>query len=79
MKISQKAKEAILLGGTCAVTYLMVYVTRNVLGTVSNQMVGQGIFDKEFVGTLSSVFFISYAVGQLVNGTIGNYIKSKYI
>ena len=79
MKISQKAKEAILLGGTCAVTYLMVYVTRNVLGTVSNQMVGQGIFDKEFVGTLSSVFFISYAVGQLVNGTIGNYIKSKYM
>lgn len=79
MKISQKAKEAILLGGTCAVTYLMVYVARNVLGTVSNQMVGQGIFDKEFVGTLSSVFFISYAIGQLVNGTIGNYIKSKYM
>ena len=79
MKISQKAKEAILLGGTCAVAYLMVYVARNVLGTVSNQMVGQGIFDKEFVGTLSSVFFISYAFGQLINGTVGNYIKAKYM
>ena len=79
MKISQKAKEAILLGGTCAVAYLMVYVARNVLGTVSNQMVGQGIFDKEFVGTLSSVFFVCYAIGQLVNGTIGNYVKSRYM
>ena len=79
MKISQKAKEAIALGGTCAVTYLAVYVVRNVLGTVSNQMVGQGIFDKEFVGTLSSVFFICYAIGQLINGTIGNYVKAKYM
>ena len=79
MKISQKAKEAIALGGTCAVAYLVVYVVRNVLGTVSNQMVGQGIFDREFVGTLSSVFFICYAIGQLVNGTIGNYVKGRYM
>ena len=79
MKISQKAKEAVLLGGTCALAYLVVYVVRNVLGTVSNQMVGQGIFDREFVGTLSSVFFICYAIGQLVNGTIGNYVKGRYM
>ena len=79
MKISQKAKEAIALGGTCALAYLVVYVVRNVLGTVSNQMVGQGIFDREFVGTLSSVFFICYAIGQLVNGTIGNYVKGRYM
>lgn len=79
MKISQKAKEAILLGGVCAIAYLAVYLARNVLGTVSNQMVGQGIFDKEFVGSLSSTFFVAYAVGQLINGMIGDRIRAKYM
>ncbi len=79
MKISQKAKEAILLGGVCAIAYLAVYLARNVLGTVSNQMVGLGIFDKEFVGSLSSAFFITYAIGQLFNGAIGDHIKSNYM
>ena len=59
VKVSQKAKEAILLGGVCAIAYLAVYLARNVLGTVSNQMVGLGLFDKEFVGSLSSTFFIT--------------------
>ena len=79
MKVSQKAKEAILLGGVCAIAYLAVYLARNVLGTVSNQMVGLGIFDKEFVGSLSSTFFITYAIGQLINGTIGDRIKGNYM
>ena len=79
LKISQKAKEAILLGGVCAIAYLAVYVARNVLGTVSNQMVGLGLFDKEFVGTLSSTFFITYACGQLINGAIGDRIRGKYM
>ncbi len=79
VKISQKAKEAILLGGVCAIAYLSVYLARNVLGTVSNQMVGLGIFDKEFVGSLSSTFFVTYAIGQLINGGIGDKIKGKYM
>ncbi|MBQ4316952.1 MAG: MFS transporter, partial [Clostridia bacterium] len=77
--MSKKAKEAILLGGICCISYLSVYVARNVLSTVSPQMIKEGIFDKEFVGTLSSVFFIAYALGQLINGIIGDRIKAKYM
>ncbi len=78
-KISKKAKEAILLGGVCTISYLAVYLARNVLSTVSTQMVSEGIFDKEFVGSLSSVYFIAYAIGQLINGIIGDRIKAKYM
>ena len=77
--ISKKAKEAIMIGTICCIAYLSVYVSRNVLGTVSPQMIKEGIFDKEFVGTLSSVFFVAYAVGQLINGIIGDRIKAKFM
>ena len=79
IKISKKAKEAILLGGVCTIAYLAVYIARNVLSTVSTGMVSEGIFTKEFVGSLSSVYFIAYAIGQLINGIIGDRIKAKYM
>ena len=79
LKLSKKAKDALTLGTLCCVAYLAVYVARNVLSTVSPQMTKEGIFDKEFVGTLSSVFFIAYAVGQLINGFIGDHIKARYM
>ncbi len=78
-KISKKAQEAIMLGGMCAISYLAVYLARNVLSTVSTQMVSEGIFNKEYVGSLSSVYFIAYAIGQLINGIIGDRIKAKYM
>lgn len=68
-----------MLGSVCCISYLTVYIARNVLSTVSPQMIKEGIFDKEFVGTLSSVFFVAYAIGQLINGIIGDRIKAKYM
>ena len=38
MKISQKAKEAVFLGTLCSVSYLAVYIARNVLGAVTPMM-----------------------------------------
>lgn len=78
-KISSAAKRAIMLGGMCSLSYLAVYVARNVLGAVTPQLIESGVFTTEFIGQLSSVYFITYAVGQLVNGVIGDRIKSKYM
>ncbi|MBQ8893481.1 MAG: MFS transporter [Clostridia bacterium] len=79
MKISTSAKNAILIGGTCSVSYLAVYVARNILSAISPQMIEDGIFTTGSIGTLSSVYFITYAVGQLINGIIGDKIKAKYM
>ena len=79
IKISQSAKKAILLGGLCAFSYLAVYVARNILSAVSPQMIEGGSFTNENIGTLSSVYFISYATGQLINGYVGDKIKAKWM
>lgn len=79
MKLSNEAKKAVMLGSMCALSYLAVYVARNILGAVSPQMIESGFFTTESIGTLSSVYFITYAFGQLINGRIGDRIRSKYM
>lgn len=79
MTVKPAAKQAIKIGCMCFASYLAVYVAKNVLGAVSPEMIEKGIITTENVGTLSSVYFITYAIGQLINGRIGDKIKSKYM
>lgn len=79
LKLSPEANHAFQIGTLCSVAYLAVYVARNILGSVSPQMIEQGIFTEAQIGTLSSVYFIAYAVGQLINGAIGDKVKGKYM
>ena len=79
MKISKDALNAIRIGGLCSLSYLAVYIARNVLGAVSPKMIESGAFKTEQIGMLSSIFFTTYALGQLINGFIGDKIKAKYM
>lgn len=79
MKLSTEAKKAILIGGLCALAYLAVYVARNILSAVTPEMIASGIFTTEAIGTMSSLFFIAYAIGQLINGLLGEKIKAVYM
>lgn len=78
MKISQNAKKAIMIGSLCSVSYFAVYIARNILGAVTPQMVEEG-YSEAFIGRISSLYFVTYAVGQLINGAIGDRIKAKYM
>lgn len=75
----QQVKVAICIGIMCAVSYLAVYVARNILSAVSPQIKGGGILDEAQYGTLTSVYFFVYAIGQLINGAIGDKISAKYM
>lgn len=77
--LKKEAKNAFYLAIVCFISYLAVYFLRNVLGTVTPQMIEGGNFTTEHIGTLSSVFFICYAIGQFINGIIGDKIKAKYM
>lgn len=79
MTVSAGARKAILIGGMCSLSYLAVYIARNTLGAVSPQMIEEGLFSTEEVGLLSSIYFITYAVGQLINGIIGDRVKAKHM
>lgn len=76
--MTDNAKKAIKIGTLCFFAYLAVYFARNVLGVVTPAMQAQG-FSKNDIGLASSIFFYTYAVGQLINGAIGDKIKAKYM
>jgi sugar phosphate permease len=75
---TDNAKKAIKIGTLCFFAYLAVYFARNVLGVVTPAMQAQG-FSKNEIGIAASVFFYTYAIGQLINGMIGDKIKAKYM
>ena len=79
MKLRLEVKKAVLMGALCAAAYFAVYLCRDTLSNLSPQLTKGNIFSVEQLGTMSSVFFITYAVGQLINGVIGDRIKSKYM
>ena len=78
MKLSQKAKHAIMIGSLCSVSYFAVYIARNILGAVTPQMV-EGGYTEEYIGSISALYFVFYAFGQLINGAIGDKIKAKWM
>jgi len=77
--IKPEARKAISLGSLCALSYLAVYFARNILSAVSPEIVEKNVFDNEQLGVFSSLFFITYALGQLINGIIGDKIKAKHM
>lgn len=78
MKISEKARIALFVGTLCSVSYFAVYIARNSLSAVTPQML-EGGFSEAYIGKISSVYFIVYAIGQLINGFIGEKIKARYM
>ena len=78
MKLSRQAKNAILIGAMCSVAYLAVYISRNMLGAITPAMIEAG-YTEEFIGKISSFYLIFYAIGQLINGALGDKIKAKYM
>lgn len=75
----EKAKNAFFIALLCSISYLSVYFARNILSAVSPAMMENGLFDTEYIGSLSSLYFITYATGQLINGIIGDRIRAKYM
>ncbi len=77
MEPKQERIKAFQIGVVCIFSYLASYYMRNILGISTPGMLETGLFTKEIVGTLSSVYFLAYAIGQLINGVIGDRVKSK--
>ncbi len=75
----QKVRNAIAIGTICSSSYLGVYIARNILSAVTPQIVESGLYTNEYIGRVSSLFFMFYACGQLINGFIGNRVKARYM
>lgn len=69
--------HAILLTAPCVIAYLAVYLARNILSALTPGMLETGNYSMEYISTISTANMLCYAVGQLVNGAIGNKIKGS--
>ena len=76
--MTDNAKKAVKLGSLCFFAYLAVYMAKNMLGAVAPAMIEAGFTDSS-IHTAKAVYFYTYAVGQLINGAIGDKIKAKYM
>ena len=79
MKLSKSAKNAVMIGTLCSIAYFAVYIARNILSATSAQLEQMGVVNDVFYGTLSAIYFWFYAVGQLINGAIGQKINAKWM
>ena len=59
-------------------TQKQYYTARNILSAVTPQLIASG-YSKEYIGSISSLYFIFYAFGQLINGFVGERIKAKWM
>lgn len=76
---SKEVRNALLIGLLSSFSYLICYFARNILSVMSPQIVETTSITVENIGTLSTANMLSYAVGQLVNGILGDKIKGKYL
>lgn len=76
---NNQVRNALLLGVLSSVSYLACYFARNILSVVSPQIVETTDITVEYIGTLSTSNMLCYAIGQLINGIIGDKIKGKYL
>lgn len=75
---NKSAMHAIYIGTLCSITYLAVYFTKNIFGAVSPKMIESG-YNEGFIGNASLVYLFCYGIGQLINGRIGDKVKSRYM
>ncbi len=77
--MDSSVKKALRLGILCSVSYLAVYVVRNMLGVVAPQMIESGRFSESYIGAISTGYMIAYACGQLINGAVGDKVIARYM
>lgn len=76
-KSRDELKKSVIIGGICIAAYLANYCLRNILSVLTPAMLKTGIFTTEHIALLSSVYMFFYAVGQLLNGVLGDIFDPK--
>lgn len=71
--------RAFTLSFVCIFTYVISYFVRNLLNVLTPTLTASGSFTEEYLALVASTYMIVYAAGQLVCGTIGDYIRAKYM
>lgn len=74
-----KVRNSIWIGLITSISYVTCYYAKNVLSVTSPSILSlkDEIFTVEYIGLLSTANMLFYAIGQLVNGIIGDIFSPK--
>ncbi|MBE6645897.1 MAG: MFS transporter [Ruminococcaceae bacterium] len=75
-KLKSKKCYLILL---CSVVYFISYFSRKDFAVVMAGMISSGVVDKITCGTIETALFITYGLGQLISGFLGDRLKPSYL
>ncbi len=67
------------LGFVSIFSYLASYYARNLLSVATPSMLADGAYTSDYIGLFSSAYFLTYALGQLVNGFVGESVHPRYM
>ncbi len=70
-------RNAKIIGIVTVVSYIANYFLRNLLGVLTPTILETTNYTKEYLALLSSTYMISYAIGQFLNGILGDVFKPK--
>lgn len=73
----KETKKATVIGVTCIFTYVVNYYLRHILSVLTPTLLSTGNFSMVHIANLSSAYMIFYAVGQLINGFLGDFFSPK--
>lgn len=66
-----------LLFALCWIVYFSAYLAKRNFSAAMTEMIGSGFLTKDRAGLINTLFFISYAVGQLCNGVLGDKVRPQ--
>lgn len=68
-----------MLFGLCWAVYFVSYLGRLNYSAAMAALLDSGVLEKTQAGLISTLFFVCYAAGQLINGFLGDRIPPKYM
>lgn len=70
-------KNKSLIFAVCYISYTLIYVARLNLSMAAPQLKNGGVLSAAQIGLLGSVFFVVYALGRLINGTLSERFPAR--
>ncbi len=75
----ESRKKNLTIGSLCFLVYTACYIGKNILGSLMPAMLEEMPESTEALGMMTSVFLLTYGIGQLINGVIGNVLPAKWM
>lgn len=77
--VSSLRRKNLTIGSLCFLAYTACYIGKNILSSLMPSILEELPESAGALGTMTSVFLLTYGIGQLINGLVGNFLPAKWM